>query len=82
MIITIEILIAIIAIVINIIIFHKKSIKKTILISILIILALIIACLITFVEEKPQIDTNEIIEIEAKTGERLKKPKTTYIFMM
>jgi peptidoglycan/xylan/chitin deacetylase (PgdA/CDA1 family) len=80
MIITIEILIAIIAIVINIIIFHKKSIKKTILISILIILALIIACLITFVEEKPQIDTNEIIEIEAKTGERLKKPKTTYIF--
>lgn len=80
MIITIEILIAIIAIVVNIIIFHKKSIKKTILISILIILTLIIACLITFVEEKPQIEAKEIIEIEAKSGEKLKNPKTTYIF--
>lgn len=80
MIMILEAAIAVILLIINIILFHKKGRKKTVLSSILILIIAIIVLSITFIGQKPLIDTNETVEIEAKSGEKLKKPKTTYLW--
>lgn len=80
MFIIIEALIAIIAITLILIKFCKKAPKKAILLSISTAMVLLITMLFTVALENPKMESNEIIQVEVKSMNQLKAPKTTYMY--
>lgn len=60
--------------------FFKESPKKAILFLILAIILILLATFLVIALQNPKIESNEIMQVEVKSINALKAPKTTYMY--